>query len=33
MTSSLRRYGDDDAAARAFAWLATWIADGLLTDF
>ena len=26
-------HGDAAAAARAFAWLSTWIADGLLTDF
>jgi hypothetical protein len=25
-------YGDEAAAARAFAWLSTWISDGLLTD-
>lgn len=26
-------HGDEAAAARAFAWLSTWISDGLLTDF
>jgi hypothetical protein len=26
-------HGDAAAAARAFAWLSTWICDGLLTDF
>ncbi len=25
-------HGDEAAAARAFAWLSTWIADGLLTE-
>ena len=24
---------EEEAAARAFAWLSTWISDGLLTDF
>jgi hypothetical protein len=26
-------HGDRTAAARAFAWLSAWIADGLLTEF
>jgi hypothetical protein len=26
-------HGDETAAARAFAWLSTWIADGLLAAF
>jgi hypothetical protein len=26
------KHGDEAAAARAFAWLSTWIADGLLTE-
>ena len=30
VTRSPRAHGDEAAAARAFAWLSTWIADGLL---
>ncbi len=26
------KHGDEAAAARAFAWLSTWIVDGLLTE-